>query len=98
MQAIPRVSHIFSEKINDHTQLEEKYQQPSKYMSSTSKSRTFRHSLSDSFNEGAPARELSPLFRGGASESDAWLPACLLGSLLLTGNKHTVNGALTCCP
>lgn len=91
------ILHIFSEKINDHTQLEEKYQQPAKYMSSISKSRTFRHSPSDSFNEGAPARELSPLFRGGASESDARLPACLLGSLLLTGNKHTVNAVLTRC-
>lgn len=37
------ILHIFSEKINDHTQLEEKYQQPTKYMSSISKSRTFTH-------------------------------------------------------
>lgn len=50
------------------------------------KTKTCENLLSDSFNEGAPARELNPLFRGGASERDARPPA-LLASVFLKQNK-----------
>lgn len=41
---------------------------------------------SGSFSEGAPVRELNPLFRGGASERDARPPA-LLESVFLKQTK-----------
>lgn len=47
----------------------------------------FEYLLSLSVKEGAPARELRALLTGGLSDSEARLPTCFLGSLLLRGSN-----------
>jgi hypothetical protein len=69
--------YFLKKKINNYSLVNQK-----KYL---------EHLPSESFNEGAPARELSPLLKGGASESEARLPTCFLGSLLLSASKQVIK-------